>query len=75
MSAFPIVEDTMREQGGGGAIVGPGGDRGTTVGATPWYRRWYTIAGAGVVVFAGAAIVAGLLTGGIDADAEEIVGD
>ena len=74
MKAFPIVEDEMRQRGAGG-IAGPidSGPHGTQ--PTPWYRRWYTIAGAGAIVFVGSAVLVGMLSDGIDADREEVVGD
>ncbi len=72
MKAFPIIDSEMREHSKGGGPF----DNGTgKVGATPWYKKWYTVAGAGVVVFIGSAIVVGMLSDGIDADAEEIVGE
>lgn len=36
----------------------------------PWYRRWYTVAGAGAVVFLGSAVVFGMLRDNINADTE-----
>ena len=73
MRAFPIIEDEMRQHGNGakGPIdTGPGNRR-----AAPWYNRWYTIAGAGVIVFVGSAVIFGLASDGIDSDLEEVVAD
>ncbi len=42
---------------------------------TPWYRRWYSIAGFSAVTLIGSAIVVGLISNGIDADRETTVGD
>lgn len=71
MKAFPIIEDEMREHSRAGGLI----DNGTTrAGTMPWYKKWYTVAGAGVIVFVGSAIVVGMLSDGIDADAEKIVG-
>jgi TolB-like protein len=72
MKAFPIVEDEMRQHGKGGGPLDTGPRR---RGATPWYKRWYTIAGAGAIVFIGSAVIVGLAADGIDADREEVVGE
>ena len=42
---------------------------------TPWYRRWYSIAGFSAVTLIGSAIVVGLIANGINADGETTVGD
>lgn len=39
----------------------------------PWYREWYTIAGAGAAVLITSAIVVGVLADGIDSDRERTV--
>ena len=44
----------------------PGSDGG--VEPTPWYRRWYTIAGAGAVLLVGSAAAVGLSQGGLSFD-------
>jgi hypothetical protein len=44
--------------------VGP--DRG--VEPTPWYRRWYTIAGGGVLLLVSSAVVVGVARGGLSFD-------
>jgi hypothetical protein len=44
----------------------PGGDAG--VEPTPWYRRWYTITGAGAVLLVGSAIAVGMSQGGLSFD-------
>jgi len=72
LTAFPIIDNEMRENAGKGGILDTGTPR---VGTTPWYKKWYTVAGAGAVLFIGSAVVFGMLSDGIDADAEEIVGD
>jgi hypothetical protein len=73
MRAFPIIEDEMRQQSKGakGPIDTGSGKRK----AAPWYHRWYTIAGAGAIVFVGSAVIVGLASDGIDSDREEVVGD
>ncbi len=71
MQAFPIVDSEMRQKERGGP-VDPGTRRKA---ATPWYYRWYTIAGAGAVLAIGSAVVIGMLSDGVDADREETVGD
>lgn len=70
MQQFSIVASDMRRTGG---AIGGGGpaDRGEE--PVPWYKRWYTIAGAGAVVFVTSAIVAGMLADGIKADREKTV--
>ena len=69
LKQYPSVSSEMRRAGG--VDMNAGGA--ATVEPTPWYRRWYTIAGAGAVVFISSAIVFGLATGGIDADASKTV--
>jgi hypothetical protein len=39
--------------------------------ATPWYARWYTIAGAGALILVTSAVAVGLATGGLDFDLEK----
>lgn len=68
LQQYPIVASDMRRTGGtdfgnGTPVDGP----------TPWYRRWYTIAGAGAVVFIGSAILIGVLSDGVDAEDEKTV--
>jgi hypothetical protein len=68
---YPIVSRDLLHRGGG---FGPaGGVAYDGVEPTPWYRRWYTIAGGTAVVLIGSAILVGALTGGIDADGEKTV--
>jgi PEGA domain len=38
---------------------------------TPWYARWYTIAGAGALLLVTSAVAVGLATGGLDFDLEK----
>lgn len=71
MKAFPIVETEMHQREGVNPL-GPGpGQRDAP--PPPWYRRWYTVAGAGVVLFVGSALVFGYVADGIDADREKTV--
>jgi hypothetical protein len=46
---------------------------GRDVGAlpTPWYRRWYAVAGGGVLLVVTSAVVVGLATGGLSFDREK----
>jgi hypothetical protein len=72
MQAFPIVASEMTQKEG---VASPFGAPATPVATpTPWYRRWYTVTGAGVILLVGTAVGAGLLADGIDADREEVVG-
>ncbi len=38
---------------------------------TPWYRRWYTIAGGGALLLVGSAVAVGLASGGLSFDLEK----
>ncbi len=38
---------------------------------TPWYRRWYTIAGGGALLLVTSAVAVGLATGGLSFDLEK----
>jgi len=38
---------------------------------TPWYRRWYTIAGGGALLLIGSAVAVGLASGGLSFDLEK----
>jgi len=42
---------------------------------TPWYRRWYTVAGGSTILLVGSAVIVGLIVNGIDADRERTVGE
>jgi hypothetical protein len=68
LQQYAIVASDMRRMGDGQS-----GNGGPVDGTTPWYRRWYTIAGAGAVVFIGSALVIGALSDGVDAEAEKTV--
>ena len=68
MQQFPIVrKNIVTKEGGGTSVIYRG------VEPTPWYRRWYTVAGAGAVLFAGTAVLFAALSGDLDFDAEKIV--
>ncbi len=69
LQQYPIVASDMRRTEKPRAPVAPVQDEGPT----PWYRRWYTIAGGGVVVLVGTAVVFAVLTSGVDADQETTV--
>lgn len=69
MQQFPIIsKDIVTREGGGTSVVYRG------VEPTPWYRQWYTVAGAGVVLFAGSVALFAAFGGDLDFDAEKIVG-
>ena len=67
---YDAVSGDIRRTGQGGAGgFGPGG-----VAPTPWYRRWYTVAGGAAVLLLTSALVVGLVAdGGIDFDREKEV--
>lgn len=67
---YPIVSRDLLHRGNGPGAAGGIHDG---VEPTPWYRRWYTIAGGSAVVLIGSAILVGALTDGIDADGEKTV--
>jgi hypothetical protein len=69
---YPIVSRDLMHRGGGPGPDGAGLLH-DGVEPTPWYRRWYTIAGGTAVVLIGSAILVGALTDGIDVDGEKIV--
>lgn len=74
LTRFPIIRSKMKQRPGGGGVVG--GERVIYRGMerTPWYKRWYTVAGAGAVIFVGSAIVTGLIADGIAHDREKTIG-
>jgi hypothetical protein len=66
LKAFPVITDEMRQK-----------DRPRPVGQReplPWYRKWYTVAGVGVVLVVGTTILVAALSGGLDADTIVTVG-
>ncbi|HTM21560.1 MAG TPA: PEGA domain-containing protein [Kofleriaceae bacterium] len=70
MQQYPIIQkDIVHREGkpGGTQVIYRGQEE------TPWYRRWYTVAGGGALVFIGTAVLVGVLADGIDADGEKIV--
>lgn len=69
LQQYPIVSSDMRRMAGAD-LSGSGRPIDEP---TPWYRRWYTIAGAGAVVFIGSALIIGALSDGVDAEAEKTV--
>lgn len=70
---YPIVSRDLLHRGGGPGSDGAGSAY-DGVAPTPWYRRWYTVAGGTAVVLVGSALLIGVLTDGIDADSEKVVG-
>ncbi|HLU67353.1 MAG TPA: PEGA domain-containing protein [Kofleriaceae bacterium] len=67
LQPFAAVAGDIRRTGG--AAPGPAGP--ADAAATPWYRRWYTIAGGAALVFVTAAVVVGLAVDGVDSDREK----
>jgi hypothetical protein len=49
----------------------PPADSGSGALPTPWYRRWYTIAGGGALLLVTSAVVVGLASGGLSFDLEK----
>ncbi len=74
MLQFPIVSSGINPRTGKPNIPDPKSGiiyKGTQ--ATPWYRKWYSVAGAAALVFLTSAVTVGLLADGIDADREKVV--
>ncbi|HET6611384.1 MAG TPA: PEGA domain-containing protein [Kofleriaceae bacterium] len=70
LQQFPIVASSSVDGGGADSITLQGK---APTRERPWYRRWYTIAGAGAAVLITSAIIVGLASDGIDADRERTV--
>jgi hypothetical protein len=76
LTRFPIIRSNINEEPGkGGTLVGGRRVVYRGVERTPWYKRWYTVAGAGAVIFVGSALVVGILADGISHDREKVVGE
>ncbi len=77
LQQFPIVSRNVKAHDAKLGPVTPSGDtivyRGMT--PTPWYKRWYSVAGASAVVFIGSAVVFGLAADGISSDRVKTIGD
>lgn len=76
LQQFPIVSSGMSPTGKNGALADPRANGNVIyrgVEPTPWYRRWYTIAGAAAVLLFTSAVTAGIIADGIDADREKTV--
>lgn len=69
LQQFPVIASQIRKnpEKAKAIVAQP-----TTVRETPWYRKWYTVAGVGTVAFVASAIVFANLTG-IDSDATRTV--
>jgi hypothetical protein len=70
LTAFPVVTDEMRQKEAKrrkAAYAGP-------YEPLPWYRKWYTVAGAGAVALVATALVVALTSDAIDRDKEVTVG-
>lgn len=70
LQQYPIVASDMRRTEAEQIVVpvGPVRDE-----PTPWYRQWYTIAGAGAALVVTSAIVFAVVSGGVDADQEKVI--
>ncbi|MEM9491534.1 MAG: DUF2380 domain-containing protein [Myxococcota bacterium] len=73
LSQFALVSSSLERDGAGGADDPRVIYRG--VEPTPWYRRWYSVAGFGAAVLLTSAVTIGLLSGGIDSDQIITVGN
>lgn len=74
LQQFPIVASDMAQDPNKATSTDPRANilyRGQQ--PTPWYRKWYSVAGAGTVVLIGSAILVGVLSNGIDADDEKVI--
>jgi hypothetical protein len=69
LAPYDAVSGDIRRTGGGALVATPG--PATAAGPTPWYLRWYTIAGGAAVLVVGSAIVVGALNSGVDFDREK----
>jgi hypothetical protein len=67
LQEYPIVASDIRKTARERPVA-PAKDE-----PTPWYREWYTIAGAGAVVLIGSVVIFAVATGGVDADDERVV--
>lgn len=70
LQQYPIVASEMRKTEAE-RLVDPAGP--VRDGPTPWYRQWYTIAGAGAALVVTSAIVFAVVSGGVDADQEKVI--
>jgi hypothetical protein len=74
LQQYPVIRSSLKSDPGkkvpvGSSVVYRG------VEPTPWYRRWYSVAGGGALVLLGSAVIVGILANGIDADGEKTVGE
>lgn len=75
MLQYPIVSSGMNQKGDSSTPNVPNNNNVIYKGVkpTPWYRKWYVIAGAAALVLVGSAVTVGLIVDGIDADSEKVV--
>jgi hypothetical protein len=71
LAPYDAVSGDIRRTGGGAPIVAA--PQPALQGPTPWYGRWYTIAGGAAILFVTSAVVVGALAGGVDFDREKEV--
>lgn len=70
LTAFPVITDAMHQKAHGPRkvqYVGP-------IAPLPWYRKWYTVAGGGVVALVATAVIISLTTSPIGSDKTVTVG-
>lgn len=74
MLQYPIVSSGMNQKSGpGNPNLGKGNVIYKGVQPTPWYRKWYVVAGAAALVLTASAVTVGLLVDSINADSEKTV--
>ena len=70
LAPYDAVSGDIRRTGGRAPLVAAPGPA-AAAGPTPWYLRWYTIAGGAAVLLVGSAVVVGALSGEVDFDREK----
>lgn len=69
LQPYAAVSGDIRKTGGNQPVIQPGPVVHKQV--TPWYRRWYVIAGGAAFLAVSSAVVVGLAADGIDFDREK----
>jgi hypothetical protein len=67
---YPVISTEMKRQATELGLV-PGADLSAGTPPTPWYYRWYTITGVGILLFAASAFTVGLASEGLKTDRQK----